>query len=303
MFDVVSLYVSTLSSIAPLVMCGSIGFLWGKRKLAFDAGFISTLVTLVGVPALIFHTLYTTAIDSAALLDIGLSTVAALAVTAALCAMVLKLCRLPIRENIQLATFPNSGNLGLPLSTLAFGAIGLSAALVFFAICTFLHNTLGVRTLTDKQSNNGKGTQFVVISAALLAIVAKSVALPVPEWTMEGLALIGSITVPLMLFSLGFSLANISSEGMQSGSFMAVLRLVAGCAGAVLACWLLGTPGLLAAIVILQMTMPCAVLSYMYTSHFQPGKKHIAASAVLVSTLLFLVASPLFIAALQYFYL
>lgn len=300
--DVFSLYVSALSSIAPLVMCGGVGFIWGKSKLRFDIAFISTLVTLVGVPALIFHTLYTTAIDTAALVDIGLSSVVALGLAAALCAATLKLFKKPIRANIQLATFPNSGNLGLPLSTLAFGSLGLSAALVFFAICTFLHNTLGVRTLTDKQSSS-KGTQFIVISAALLAIIAKGLSVPVPEWTLNGLGLIGSITVPLMLFSLGYSLANISSEGMQSGSFMAILRLAAGCIGAVLACWLLGTPGLLAAIIILQMTMPCAVLSYMYVSHFQPDQKHIAASAVLVSTIIFLLASPLFIAALQHFYL
>lgn len=301
MLTLISVYVTALATVAPLVMCGGVGFIWGKRKLAFDAEFVSTLVTLAGVPALIFHTLYTTSIDNAALLDISYASTLAIALSIGFCWAVLKVTRTPVRENWQLASFPNSGNLGLPLSALAFGEVGLSVAIVFFAVCTFIHNTVGLRTISsDEQGASGK---LLVVGSAVLAIVARVSGITLPEWSLNGLSLIGSITVPLMLFSLGVTLSTISTKGLKAGSFVATLRLSAGLLSAIIACWLLGTPTTLAAIIVLQMAMPCAVIGYVYVARFAPSNGHVAASAVLVSTLIFLATSPLLIASLKRFYI
>ena len=300
MLNLFSVYITALATVAPLVMCGGVGFLWGKRKLAFDAEFVSTLVTIAGVPALIFHTLYTTSIDNSSLLDISFASTLSIAVSLGLCWLVLKLCRVPIRENWQLASFPNSGNLGLPLSALAFGEVGLSVAVVFFAVATFLHNTVGLRTISkDEQGGNAK---LLVMGSAVLAVAARLSGLTLPEWTLNGLELIGSITVPLMLFSLGVTLSSISTKGLKAGSFVATLRLSAGLVSAVIACWILGTTPLLSAIMVLQMTMPCAVLGYVYVARYAPSNGQVAASAVLMSTLVFLAGSPLLIAALKLAY-
>lgn len=300
MLNLFSVYITALATVAPLVMCGGVGFLWGKRKLAFDAEFVSTLVTIAGVPALIFHTLYTTSIDNSSLLDISFASTLSIAVSLGLYWLVLKLCRVPIRENWQLASFPNSGNLGLPLSALAFGEVGLSVAVVFFAVATFLHNTVGLRTISkDEQGGNAK---LLVMGSAVLAVAARLSGLTLPEWSLNGLELIGSITVPLMLFSLGVTLSSISTKGLKAGSFVATLRLSAGLVSAVIACWILGTTPLLSAIMVLQMTMPCAVLGYVYVARYAPSNGQVAASAVLMSTLVFLAGSPLLIAALKLAY-
>lgn len=300
MLNLFSIYITALATVAPLVMCGGVGFLWGKRNMAFDAEFVSTLVTLAGVPALIFHTLYTTSITNSALLDISYVSMLAIALSLLFAFIVLKMVKAPLRENWQLASFPNSGNLGLPLSFLAFGEVGLSVAIVFFAIATFIHNTVGLRTIsTDEEGSHGK---LLVIGSAVLAVLARVTGLHLPEWSLEGLSLIGSITVPLMLFSLGVTLSNISTKGLKAGSLVAGLRLTAGLLSAVIACWLLATPATLAAIIVLQMAMPCAVISYVYVARYAPNHGHVAASAVLVSTLVFLATAPLLITSLKLLY-
>ncbi|MCQ9618072.1 AEC family transporter [Paenalcaligenes niemegkensis] len=300
MFELLRVYVSALATVAPLVMCGGVGFIWGKKRLSFDAHFISNLVTLAGVPALIFHTLYSTEIENSALLEIGLVSTLALFLSLGLSALALKYLKFERRPNLQIVSFPNSGNLGLPLSALAFGEIGLSVAIVFFAICTFLHNTVGLRTISD--SRDGSHGKILVMGSAIAAIAARLGGISLPNWLLDGLELIGSVTVPLMLLSLGVTLASISTKGLRAGSVIAGLRLSVGFISAVVICWLLGTPTALAPIIVLQMTMPCAVIGYVYVAKFAPENGQVAASAVLVSTLVFLATSPLLIAGLKYFY-
>lgn len=300
MFELLRVYVSALATVAPLVICGGVGFIWGKKRLSFDANFISNLVTLAGVPALIFHTLYSTEIENSTLLEIGLVSTLAIFLSLVLSALALKYLKFERRPNLQIVSFPNSGNLGLPLSALAFGEIGLSVAIVFFAISTFLHNTVGLRTISD--SRDGSNGKILVMGSAVAALAARLAGISLPDWLLEGLALIGSVTVPLMLLSLGVTLASISTKGLRGGSVIAGLRLSVGFISAVVICWLLGTPTALAPIIVLQMTMPCAVISYVYVAKFAPENSQVAASAVLVSTLVFLAASPMLIAGLKYFY-
>ena len=56
-------YFSTLVLMLPLLSCVGIGALWAKRDLPFGGSFITTLVTSVTTPALVFHTFVTTHLD------------------------------------------------------------------------------------------------------------------------------------------------------------------------------------------------------------------------------------------------
>lgn len=294
MFTLFAFYLSTLALLAPLASCVGIGLYWSRRKLPFSANFLAMLVTSVTTPALVFHTLVSTPLDNSVLLEIGGVTVLALAVTAILCALALRLLRMPVRDLLQTAAFPNAGNLGLPLAHLAFGESGLSGAIVFMAVCSFLQNTLGVRSLPGADSVGGWRSPVVVASA--VAVACRILELPIPSWAMESAAMVGSLTVPLMLISLGYALAFIPAGGIRSGSSVAAMRLAAGAMGGFVAGWIAGLEPALHGLIVLQMTMPCAVLSYMYATRYT-DKGEISAGAVLVSTLAFLLLSPLILAA------
>ncbi len=291
MSALVSLYFFTLSSLAPLLSCAAIGVYWARRKLPFSANFLSVLVTSVSTPALVFITLYSTALDNQTMLEIGFATIASLLTAMMLCALALKLMHLPVRNLLQTAAFPNAGNLGLPLAQVAFGDDGLSAAVVFFAICAFMQNTIGVRTLPVRGSKVS-GWRSPVLIASVLAVTLRLLDIPLMDWIIESVTLVGSLTVPLMLISLGYGLSNIPSRGLRAGSAVASLRLILGGLSAWLVTTILGLNEMLSSLIVLQMTMPCAVLSYIFAVRYTDNSE-ISAGAVLISTVAFLLLSPL----------
>ncbi|GAA5232814.1 AEC family transporter [Verticiella sediminum] len=293
MSSLFAFYLSTLLLLAPLLVCVGVGTVWGKRALPYSGDFVSRLVTSVCVPALVFRTLVLTELDNRLLLEIGVVTVLALGLSVAACWLILRALRMPVRELVMTAAFPNAGNLGLPMAALAFGETGFSAAIVFFAVCAFVHNTFGVRLLPG--ANTGAVWRSPVLLASLLAVICRAGELTVPAWMLESMELLGRLTVPLMLFSLGYALSAIPASGMRAGGAIAVMRLVVGGASGWAAAWLLGLDAQMRSLMLMQMAMPCAVISYMFAARYS-SRAEISAGAVLLSTALFLVASPLIMA-------
>ena len=101
------------------------------------------------------------------------------------------------------------------MSQLAFGDAGLSVAVAFFAVNSFIMHTVAVRLLPGV---NTRGSWKSPILLASLAAVGMRVAhVPVPDWLIETARMLGAVTVPLMLLSLGHALALIPSGGVRDG--------------------------------------------------------------------------------------
>lgn len=291
MFAVVQFYFSMLSLLAPLIVCVSVGLIWGKKNYPFAASFITVLATSVTTPALVFSTLVTAKLSNEVLATIAAATVAALTLCALGCALLLRLTKVPVRKMLQCATFPNAGNLGLPISYLAFGEAGLSTSIAFFAVCSFIQHTVGVRMLPDTGNISAPWKSPVLISA-LAAVAFRVIDVAPPAWVIESAKLLGSMTVPLMLLSLGHALAVIPSAGLRIGSKVGAIRLLMGITAGFAGAWLMGLPADIAGSLTLQMTMPCAAVSYMYARRYT-DMGDAAAGAVLFSTLTFLLLAPL----------
>src|SRR5690606_41570905 len=95
---------------------------------------------------------------------------------------------------------------------------------------------------------------------------------------------------------LGYALASIPASGIRAGSLIGGMRLAIGAASAWLVTTLLGLSDDLQGLFILQMTMPCAVMSYMYATRYT-DKGETSAVAVLGSTAAFFALSPVIMAA------
>ncbi|MFF7398482.1 AEC family transporter [Achromobacter sp. NPDC008082] len=290
MFAIAHFYLSAIVLMLPLLSCVGIGVLWGKRDIPFGGAFITTLVTSVTTPALVFHTFVTTHLDDRALADVAAATLLALLLCAGVGALLLKLWKLPVRTLLPTAFLPNAGNLGLPISQLAFGDAGLSVAVAFFAVNSFVMHTIAVRLLPGV---NTKGSwKSPILLASVVAVALRMLHIPVPEWMIETARMLGAVTVPLMLLSLGHALALIPSNGLRDGAKVAAIRLVVGLAAGLAVVWALDLEPVLAGALSLQMAMPCAVVSYMYAKRYTT-LGDTAAGAVLVSTVVFLLLAPL----------
>lgn len=290
MLALLSFYVSTLVLLAPMLTCVGVGLYWGKRQLPFSANFLALLVTSISTPALVFHTLVVTELDNALLVEIGVITLLLLAGAGLVSAILLRVLGLPVRALLMTTMFPNTGNLGLPMSMMAFGPNGFSAAIVFFAVCAFVQNTIGVRTLPNAGVHGAWRSPVLV--AAVAAVIVRIIDSPLPVWALESVELVGSLTVPLMLISLGYALSSIPVGGLRAGSVIAAIRITLLPLSAWAITWAIGLPPELQGVMVLQMAMPCAVLSYMFATRYT-DMGEVAAGAVLVSTVAFLLLSPL----------
>jgi len=290
---VAQVYWSVAVLMAPLLFCVGIGLYWGKRNHPFGGAFATTLVTSVTTPALVFNTFVTTHLDDRALADIAGATLLALLLCAVACAGLLRVAGLPVRKLLPTAALPNAGNLGLPISHLAFGDAGLSVAVAFFAINSFVTHTVGVRCLAEGGTRGGAWRNPVML-AALAAVALRLLHVPVPAWMIEASDMLGAVTVPLMLISLGHALAVIPSTGLRGGTWVAAMRLAVGLLAGYGVVYALRLPPDLGGALALQMAMPCAVVSYMYAQRYT-DMGDTAAGAVLVSTVVFLVLAPLLV--------
>jgi len=290
MLAIAQFYLSAIVLMLPLLFCVGIGLYWGKRDLPFGGNFITTLVTSVTTPALVFHTFVTTHLDDRALADVAAATLIALLLCALICAALLKAWKLPVLSLLPTAFLPNAGNLGLPISQLAFGDAGLSVAVAFFAVNSFVMHTIAVRMLPGV---NTKGSwKSPILLASVVAVALRLLDVPVPAWIIETARMLGAVTVPLMLLSLGHALALIPSNGVRDGAKVGAIRLVVGLLTGLAVVWAMDLEPVLAGALTLQMAMPCAVVSYMYARRYTP-LGDTAAGAVLVSTVAFLLLAPL----------
>lgn len=287
-------YVQVMGVLLPVFVCAGIGCVWAWRRLPYPNEFISTLVTSVTTPALVFHTILTTELHDSLLMQILLASCLGIAIMAGLSALLLYIARLPVVSLLPTATFPNAGNLGLPISYFCFGEIGLAVAVTVFAIMSLTQHTLGVWLLSWGGRAHGskkRGGPVGMAAACGIAVGLRLLDLSLPGPMLASAQLVGSITVPLMLVSLGYALATVSRSSLAAGALVGGIRLASGLSAAVVTLYLLDLPTQVAAAMALQLLMPVAVVSYLYSERYT-NVGAISAGAVLVSTVLFLVMSP-----------
>lgn len=291
-------YVQILGVLLPVFVCAGIGVAWALKKLHYPNEFISVLVTSVTTPALVFHTILTTELHDTMLLQILSATFTGIFAMACVAAVLLFALRLPVASLLPTATFPNGGNLGLPISYFTFGDIGLAVAVSVFAILSLTQHTLGVGILTWSGRAQGSAKRKWPVGMAIscgAAVTLRLLDVQLPKPVLASAQLVGSVTVPLMLISLGYALATVSRTSLGAGSLVGGIRLVAGLAGAFVVIHLMDLPVLVSSAVALQLLMPVAVVSYLYSERFT-NVGAVSAGAVLVSTGVFFVMSPLVIA-------
>ena len=276
--------------VAPVFLCVFAGFVWKKLNRPYDTGFVSQLVMNIGAPALIISSLSMTPITPFQLtnmLVICATLIAGLLISSVIA---LKILRYSVRDFIVSLTFPNVGNMGLPLCLFAFGEKGLSFALALFMIFSLLHFSLGVAILSGRSVLKQTLTNPIIYSViAAAAMVFGDFHLP--YWASKSVKLLGDFTIPMMLLTLGVSLATLKVEYVRKSVLLAVLRLGLGLAVGWGVCEAFDLEGVMRGVVILQATMPVAVFNYMFAMQYN-RQPQVIAGMVVISTLLSFITLP-----------
>jgi predicted permease len=183
----------------------------------------------------------------------------------------------------------NAGNYGLPLSEFAFGQTGLQRAVVFFVITAILANTLGV-FLASRGTASIKRSLFNMVTVPLpyavtLGLIINLGHLTLPLPLERAITLLGQAAVPAMLVVLGLQLARVSIRGRWKPIALATAaRLVVAPLVAFPLAALLGLSGITGQVMIVQASLPTAVISSILAAEFGADAEFTAA-VVFVSTL------------------
>ena len=222
-----TLIADIVAVIAPVFAIAALGYGWARAKLPFDGSFVTTFMINVATPCLVFSTLARLRFEGAELATMLLASVACMALAAAIGAAVLRLFRLRLQVYLPALTFPNAGNMGMPLCLFAFGEQGLGLAVMYFSALSAVQFTLGPAIAAGKP-DFWQMLRTPVIYAVALALLLRAADIEVPRWAANTTKLLGDCAVPLMLVSLGVALAKLRVAGLGRAAAVSALRLGLG---------------------------------------------------------------------------
>ena len=280
------------SIIAPLLVCAGIGYGWAKTGRGYDVELVTTLVTNIGVPCLVFNTLSNLKVDAGSFGTMVVASVAALGVSLVVGALILRLAGLSRRAFLPALSFPNTGNMGLPLNYLAFGDIGLGLAIAVFTVYATTQFTLGVALASGKASLRSLA-RVPVLYALPPALAFMLTGTTPPKWINATTDILGGIVIPMMLITLGISLARLGVKSLPRSLGLSALRLGMGFAIGLAIATAFGLEGASRGVLIIQSTMPVAVFNYLFALRYKTAPEEVAGMVVISTVLSFVTLPPL----------
>ena len=284
----------------PVVLIVAFGFAM-QRWVAFDIGTLNRLLIYATLPCFLVHSLATAELPLAQVKTTAIFTVVQFFVLLGvgwLAARGLGLSA-QARPVVALsAAFANSGNFGIPVIELAFGAdYVLHQAVITALLGILILLVLPVMLAEGRRSLLGTVKELFatpLIPAVAIGLLLNAFDIDLPRVVAQPLQVMGSAYVAVALFGLG---AQLAATGWRvSGAAVAwgvILRLCAAPLLTTAAVLLIpGLPTGLRDLLIVGSCMPVGVLLAIFCARYGRGTE-IASATVVLSTLL----SPIVITA------
>lgn len=248
----------------------------------------------VFVPALVFAAMAGKSFDLLSFGPLALGAFIVLASCGLLAWPLARLLGLQPKTLVPPMMFNNSGNIGLPLAVLAWGEDALPAAVILFMVENTLHFSFGARLL-DPKTRLLTLWRVPVVFAAIFGLTVAIFKIPLWQPLLIAIKMLGDVSVPLLLFSLGVRMTDVSFREWKVASGSAVLRPLAGMLIAAGVIQLLGLQGREAAMLLVFGALPPAVLNFLFAERYRQEPERVA-SIVLIGNLAALVFLPLALA-------
>jgi predicted permease len=261
--------------IVPVMVTVGIGYL-AARLLAFDLKMLARLGLYVMVPCLTFTAMARTTLAAGEFGRIVAFTLLSVPLFWALSAAAVRLLKLPAAEagafHISVL-FSNAVNFGFPVLLLAYGPAALERGIVYAVTAQIVMQSLGVylaaRGRADFRAALKRTWSMPGLYALIAGLLVKALAVPVPDPIFEPLKLVGDSLVPFLLLVMGMQLAAVDLRGgWTAASVATVLRLVVAAGLSFGLTRLLGLTGLARQTMILENSMPSAILGVALAQEF-----------------------------------
>lgn len=291
--DEQSLTFRLLAILFPIFGIVAAGFFYG-RKHKPEMAVANRLNMDVFVPALVFAAMAGKSFDLAAYAPLALGGFLVLAACGLIAWPLARLCGVQAKTLAPPMMFNNSGNIGLPLAVLAWGEAALPAAVILFMVENTLHFSFGAKLL-DPKTRILMLWRIPVVFAAIAGLTVAILDIPVWQPLVIAIKMLGDVSVPLLLFSLGVRMTDVSFGEWKLSVGSALLRPLGG----MLIAWgvieLIGLEGRDAAMLLVFGALPPAVLNFLFAERYKQEPQRVA-SIVLVGNLAALIFLPLALA-------
>lgn len=284
-----------LNIVLPVFLVAALGFVFGQRQATPpQMGFINHANIMVFCPALVFSALFTHPVNfiQAWPLVIGGTLII---IIPGLWLLLIRRPAMSRRGFLVAGMFRNTGNIGIPLLMLAYGKDLLGDIILLFVLSNLLHFSLGLFLLSSG-ANRWSWIRNPNIWAAVFGILLAPFHTYFPAFFGTSVDLVGQITIPLMLFSLGVRLSQDKITDIIPALKINLQFLAAGALTIPIILWLLPLTPDWQRLLVLSVMLPPAVLNFLLCEQYRVSPKR-AASVVLLGNVMSIVTIPLIVLA------
>ena len=296
------IYFKLFEVLFPVFFIVGIGYFLGKKNPKIDTTFITNFGANIGSPAIVFYSVTTTGITFEIFVSYFFYYFLAIIGFSLVGIIFLKLLKKDIIMELPPFILPNTGNMGLPICLFAYGSQGLGIAGAIASIIILFHFTLGV-FLASKKFTLEIITKSPAFYSIIISIIFIYFDMDVPNFIVNTTMLLTYATIFLILMSLGIALTRLKIFSFNKALISAMARVLIGPIIGFCIIRIFNLSGVAAGVLLIQCSMPSAILNYLVGSIYSPKKiVDNIASMIVVSTILSFITVPIVVfLALKYF--
>ena len=297
------IYIKLFEVVFPVFFVVGIGYYLGKKNPKIDTKFITNFAANIGTPAMVIYAVTSTGINFEIFRDYFWYYLLAI-----ICFAIVGIINLflintkDIIRELPPLIFPNTGNMGLPICLFAYGSQGLGVSASITSLIILMHFTVGV-FLADRKFN----LDVIIKNPPFYAIIFSAIVLfyeiDMPVFVINTTEWLMYATIFLILMSLGIALTRLKVFSLNNAVISSITRMFIGPLIGFGLIWFFDLEGFAAGVLLIQCSMPSAVLNYLVGSIYSPKKVvDSVASTIVVSTLMSFITIPIVVYfALRYF--
>ncbi len=297
------IYIKLFEVVFPVFFVVGIGYYLGKKNPKIDTKFITNFAANIGTPAMVIYAVTSTGINFEIFRDYFWYYLLAI-----ICFSIVGIINLflintkDIIRELPPLIFPNTGNMGLPICLFAYGSQGLGVSASITSLIILMHFTVGV-FLADRKFN----LDVIIKNPPFYAIIFSAIVLfyeiDMPVFVINTTEWLMYATIFLILMSLGIALTRLKVFSLNNAIISSITRMFIGPLIGIGLIWFFDLEGFAAGVLLIQCSMPSAVLNYLVGSIYSPKKVvDSVASTIVVSTLMSFITIPIVVYfALRYF--
>jgi len=296
------IYLKLFEVIFPVFFVVGIGYFLGKKNPKIDTSFITQFGANIGSPAIVLYSVTTTGLTFSVFGEYFFYYFLAIIGFSIIGIIFLIFLKKDIIMELPPFILPNTGNMGLPICLFAYGNEGLGVAGAISSLIILFHFTVGV-FLASKKFNFEIILKSPAFYSVLVSVLILYFQIPVPNFIVNTTMLLTYATIFLILMSLGIALTRLKVFSFNKALISSIARVILGPVVGLTLIYLFNLNGIAAGVLLIQCSMPSAILNYLVGSMYSPKTViDSIASTIVVSTILSFITIPIVVfIALKYF--